>query len=281
MKAKHTPLALALSLATVTASHAAIIAQESFDYSTAGYGTGLEGPSGGTGFSGAWKEFGSNANNGVFAGNVTVGSDAATTPVGNHARVQLSSAGAGIGRNLSSTIGTDNTTAWLSYHIQNNNTSAGEAFAVVFTSLSESRSVVMGATAATGGQSLSDGMFDLAYQPTGANADYAARDTSNHFIVVRFDFGVGNSDTVTLFNDPTLATNFSGTGSAQISGVDATFDGIAFTATNATLQWDEIRIGTELSDVTSVPEPSSTALFGLAGVALLLRRRTGKFESNL
>ncbi|MEJ6571008.1 MAG: PEP-CTERM sorting domain-containing protein [Akkermansiaceae bacterium] len=39
---------------------------------------------------------------------------------------------------------------------------------------------------------------------------------------------------------------------------------------------DEIRIGTTMADVTpftAVPEPSSTALLGLGGIALLLRRR--------
>jgi len=255
-------------------SFAAIIASESFDYTADGYNAGLEGMNGGTGFSGAWKEFGSNANNGIFAGGLSVGSDAAPAEAGNHARAQLSTAGAGIGRNLSSTLGADGSTVWMSYRLQNNNTGAGEAFAVVFTSLSESRSVLAGATASTGGQSGTDGQFDLAYGPTGTiNADYAPRDTANHFLVWRFDFGVGDNDTVTIFSDPTSGTDFSGAGSGQISGINAAFDGIAFTSTGATLQWDEIRIGTVLSDVTTVPEPSLGAILGLSLISLFLRRR--------
>lgn len=264
---------LMLPFAAALPVHAVVIASESFDYGAAGYPAGLEGQNGGTGFSEAWKEFGSNANNGIFAGGLGVGSDAALPDSGNHARVQLSSAGAGIGRNLSTTLGTDGTTVWMSYRIQNNNTDVSEVFAVVFTTLSESRRVLAGATASTGGQSSSDGQFDLAFAPTGVNADYAARDTLNHFAVLRFDFGAGNNDTVTYFNDPTSATDFFGSGDAQLTGIDATFDGIAFTATNATLQWDEIRIGTTLGDVTTVPEPSTVGLLALTSLGLLRRRR--------
>lgn len=264
---------LVVPFAAAMPLHAAVIASESFDYGTAGYNAGLEGLNGGTGFSEAWKEFGSNANNGIFAGGLNVGSDAALSDSGNHARVQLSSVGAGIGRNLSTTIGTDGTTVWMSYRIQNNNTDTSEVFAVVFTTLSESRRVLAGATAGTGGQSSNDGQFDLAFAPTGANADYAARDTLNHFAVLRFDFGAGNNDTVTYFNDPTSSTDFSGSGDAQLTGIDATFDGIAFTATSATLRWDEIRIGTTLGDVTTVPEPGTFGLLSLASLGLILRRR--------
>lgn len=255
-----------------TSANASVIATESFDYPTADYGDGLTGSNGGSGFSGAWKAFGgSNVRDGIFAGNVPVTSTVAPIAVGNHARVQLSTSGVGIGRNLSTVMGTDNTTAWLSFNMQNNNTSTVEEFAVFFTTNGENRSTLFGATAGTGGQSRSDGQFDIANGA--ANADYAARDTGNHFILVRFDFGFANNDTVTIFNDPTNLTNFSGSGSAQITGVNATFDGIGMTAAVATLQIDEIRIGDTLSDVSSIPEPSAMALLGLSSLALLLRRK--------
>lgn len=226
------------------------IASESFDGPPSAYPAGLEGVATGSGWGGPWKEFGSNANNGVFAGGIAVTSDIAATQSGNHARVASSTAGVGIGRNLATPVGDDGSTAWISYRTQNSDTASSEAFAVVSITLAEAHRVLVGATRTVASQSATDGKFDLAFLPTPAgSADIAPRDTTNHFVVLRFDFGAANSDTVTAFWDPTRTTDFSGTGNARLSGINATFDGIAFTATSSTLELDEIRIGTALADV--------------------------------
>jgi LmbE family N-acetylglucosaminyl deacetylase len=257
------------AIGLILASQAALsapLASESFGGSPGGYPAGLEGADAGSGWGGPWKEFGSNANNGIFAGGIPVASDIAGQDSGNHARVASSTTGVGIGRNLAATVGADGTTAWISYRTQNGDTASAEAFAVVSTTLAEARRVVIGATRGTGGQSNSDGQFDLAYELTGANANVAPRTTASHFVVLRFDFGAGDSDTVTAFWDPVSTTDFNGPGSARLSGINATFDGFAFTATNATLQLDEIRIGTTLADVTGdgddPPDPGDSDLDG-------------------
>lgn len=258
MKTHHPiPGAVAASVLLAGALHAAPIAIESFNDAPSAFPAGLESKNTGRGWGGPWKEFGSsNANNGIFAGGITVTSDIAAPASGNHARVGGATIGVGIGRNLPAPIGTDETTAWISYRTQNNNSSATEEFAVFMTTMAETHRVLVGATRTVGGQSASDGKFDLAnLVAPNPNADIAPRDTANHFVVLRFDFGVGNSDTVTAFWDPTSTTDFNGTGSARLSGINATFDGIAFTAANATVQIDEIRIGTTLTDVLENPDP--------------------------
>ena len=114
----------AATLSTGSAS-AALIASESFDYPVSAGVDGLVAANGGSGFSGAWKTLGgSNVQDGIFAGNVSVTSTIAPTEAGNHAQVKLSTVGTGIGRNLTATVGADNTTAWLSFRMQNNNVSA-------------------------------------------------------------------------------------------------------------------------------------------------------------
>ena len=263
----------ALSL-TIASSQAALIAYEGFDYATANYATGLEGKGTGTDFAGAWADLsGSNVRNGVYADSLTVSSDIALPSTGNHARGQLANAGNGIARLLSSTQGTDGTSVWMSFRTQNNNLSAVEEFAPIFTTKSGNRSTMFGATRSAAGQDASDGQFDLVHINGSVSSDIAARDSNNHFLVAKFDFGAADADTITVWWDPTSATDFGSTGNAQISVTDASFDGIGFTALNATLRVDEIYLGTTLVDVTAVPEPSSAALLGLGGIALILRRR--------
>lgn len=258
----------AVTLSTSSAS-AALIASESFDYTASGYTNGLIGYNGGTGFQGAWKNFGSsNLKNSVTTGNVTVTSTVAPAAVGNHATVASATLGTGVGRNLTATIGADNTTVWLSYRTQNNNSAATEEFVALFTTMGEARSTIIGATRYG---NINDGKFDVLSGRKFAN--FAARDTASHFLVVRFDFGVSDNDTVTIFSDPTSLTDFFGTGNAQITGMNAAFDGIGMQSGNATLQIDEILIGQYLSDVTTVPEPSASLLGGLGFILLLRRRR--------
>ena len=70
------------------------------------------------------------------------------------------------------------------------------------------------------------------------------------------DFTVGNS-----------VAGADVTGNAYVNAA-TTFDSIVFTATDSKAGW-----GVDNISITAVPEPSSAALLGLGGLALILRRR--------
>ena len=144
----HHPIlgAAAAALLLTAALHATPIATETFDYAESAFPAGLEGLNAGSGWGGAWKEFGSNANNGIFAGGIAVTSNVAAPDTGNHARVNASGSGVGIGRNLAAPLGADGTTAWISYRTQNSDTATTEAFAVISFTLAETHRVLVGAT---------------------------------------------------------------------------------------------------------------------------------------
>ncbi len=84
-----------------------------------------------------------------------------------------------------------------------------------------------------------------------------------------------SDDTLSLYNAGTdlgLGTAFS---TATFDATQGAFDTLSMSGRNGIIaDVDEIRFGATLADVTPVPEPSTTALIGLGGLALILRRRT-------
>ena len=101
------------------------------------------------------------------------------------------------------------------------------------------------------------------------------------FVVGRIDWGATGADneTITLYNPSltdlgTLGTSVSHT----LTAVNQTlFDTVSMAQRNSggDQTYDEIRFGATYADVSpiQVPEPSTTALIGLGGLALILRRR--------
>ena len=86
----------------------------------------------------------------------------------------------------------------------------------------------------------------------------------------------GTADELFLFNISVVGGGVPAEGDA-IASLSADFDQSNFDTvslwdTGSTI-YDEIRFGTTFADVVPVPEPSGAALLGLAGIALLLRRR--------
>ena len=147
----------------------------------------------------------------------------------------------------------------------------GEAFGVAFTGqgVDEGGSIDIRGIAIDGGVGAkSTGLIN---DPgTGGVSD--GGDT--YFIVGKIDWVAnGGNDTLTLYNvtDTTAAlpTAFA-TITADID--NSNISTLAF-AGEQIGAFDEIRIGNDLADVGVVPEPSTTALLGLGGLALILRRR--------
>lgn len=112
---------------------------------------------------------------------------------------------------------------------------------------------------------------DEAYTSTGIAAD-----TGVHLFVVKFDLSAANlSDSVTLWLDPTLGSG-DPTGGITVSGKNLAWDRLAISDYDGnSANWDEIRWGTSFDAVTiaPVPEPSTLALAGLGGLALLFLRK--------
>jgi len=104
-----------------------------------------------------------------------------------------------------------------------------------------------------------------------------AANTAVHLFVVGFNLSAtAASDTVTVWLDPTLGAGAPG-GGLTVSGQNIAFDRLSLSDYSGnSANWDEIRWGTTFDSVTVVPEPSTFALAGLGGLALLLRCKQGR-----
>jgi hypothetical protein len=100
--------------------------------------------------------------------------------------------------------------------------------------------------------------------------------TDVNLFVVKFDFSdVAASDSVTVWQNPTLGGAGDPTGGVTVSGVDMSFDRITFADYNSTdvANWDELRMGDSFSDVVAIPEPATMGLVAVFGGGLLFFRR--------
>lgn len=135
-------------------------------------------------------------------------------------------------------------------------------------------------TAFTAGLTTNGGQSGNQYDFGVNNANYTstgvAADTGVHLFVAKFNLSAtAGSDSVTMWLDPILGAG-DPTGGITISGQDITFDRLAISDYDGnSANWDEIRWGTTFDAVTiaPVPEPSTLALAGLGGLALLFLRK--------
>ncbi len=87
--------------------------------------------------------------------------------------------------------------------------------------------------------------------------------------VLEFNFGAGNTDQVTLYQDGANVGSNTATGNYAFSSLSfASFGGSGDLSPTQNLI-----VATTFAEANAVPEPSSTALLGLGGLALILRRR--------
>lgn len=263
----------AVSVALAGSASAAIIASDDFTYADGA----LAGQNGGTGWASAWAN---RIGNGV--GNTDQG-DAVTSGVatvfGDNSAV-FDDQGTTY-RTLASTVNATGS-VWISIDMAFTAGKGTDSFV--------SLQFRTGAPGATGDPTVSPG-WRVGDEWTGSNWAVGNNDTtmidsgfstptvSLDTLLVHINYDLGTS---ALWVNPTEGQNL---GAADAiaggtpDGTPGSFDTVLLRAggggtTYRELSMDNLIIGTEQSDVfNAVPEPSSTALLGLAGLAFILRRR--------
>ena len=248
-------------------ANAGLIAYEGFDY-TGGASLNLQ--NGGSGFSSAWTNDSSAVVN-VSAPGFTY--DGLPT-VGNSVLVTGTTVTANSYRYLSSTLGTDSTTVWMSLIGQRvNNGSARYFNFALFNGGTEGLAVGEPSNRP-------EDLWSLRVNATGAMSNSTASIYSQAFLLVRIDFGASNSDTVWMWANPDLSLGEPavGTAEAYLTGQNLTFNRLRLSAGNynsgtnpeAIGYFDEFRLGDTYLDV--IPEPA-TGLLAAVGLAFLAVRR--------
>jgi len=286
---------------SATLSNAALLVYEGFNYADGN----LTGGNGGIGWNGAWgtvaNPAGTVTGSNVITGGVYFGGDATGANTANSV----------IFRDLATEYGTDGTTIWVSVQMQRLgllDTPGGAPDGVApdvnggGTSWVRPQNWALFDVTSTTAQSerLSFGegtrttndadVFGLLVGGSATNAAtvWSAAPVSNlNTALIRIEYGAGNADTATLWmnpapGDPALLTpSASTTGNFTFDRVrpfagnrsNQTIDGVSAARNAAYGSYDEFMIGTDWSDVHPVPEPGTVTLAGLAGLALLRRRR--------
>lgn len=249
------------------AARADTIAYEGFDYDTGS----LAGQSGGDGFSGAW---GAIANGTINV--VTPGLGAGDLPTsGNAVFIEPASGTTTILRSLSSTLGADGTTTYVSFLAHQ--TTGNRFFGVSLYSGGAERLLIGSSSNPNWGITVPGGLGGhTAFSSTPKIAEDPV------LLVLRIDSVAGN-DTLRLYVLPEPVEDEPVAASATMTAYNlGTFDririGAGFAdAGNPTSKGyiDELRIATTWEDALAVPEPASLGLLLAGGTLIGLRRRQG------
>jgi autotransporter-associated beta strand protein len=258
-----------------SASQATLLSYEGFNYST---GSGnLAGQSGGFGWGDAWQTQ-VNGSSGVIAGSLVAGANAPTAydshSSGNAAFTPNNTR---TGRHLDTSVG--GLFGQKGYLDGNGN--IGLAGKTIYISFMQQPSIAnnnyyefefhrgnLNDPGRIGGVGCDTGGSSSVYLRTpsiGQNLIGPAS-TAVSFYVVRIDFNGGN-DTVSVYQNPTSATE-PGTPTLLETGAgDMSFNGISFGAFNngATVNHDEIRVGETWADVMSAAGPVSAGIWDGGG----------------
>lgn len=286
-----TLLAVPAALLACASVHAQLISSETFSGYTVGTQVTADTPSPTVaGYTGDWTsvDFGS-LHPTTTAGSLSYGGAGYAASSGNHIAVPTYSGGIGAGnsgrmyRLLDSSTTVTSTTvgtlylSWL-YQTGNEDGTAGTVYQTLdlYNGSGNSngpRAFNAGLTT-NGGQSGNQYDFGVneAYTSTGVTADSGV-----HLFVIEFNLSAtAGQDSVTVWLDPTLGAG-TPSGGITVSGQDIAFDHLAISdyASSGSIgnsgAWSDIRFGTTFDSVTiaPVPEPSTMALAGLGGLALL------------
>ncbi|MEX2607287.1 MAG: PEP-CTERM sorting domain-containing protein [Kiritimatiellia bacterium] len=258
--------------ASASITHAAIIAETSFGGSAAS-------PTGDTGFSSTiWA---SSSGGGTASSADFISGDMANLPdaytnsgfvnSGNHIETASSPAF----RTLSSAIDVETAdTRYFSFLYRQNNATTGENGGFSFYSGGNERSQV--------GMGLNNSIriVDVGGSNKATTDDNIwVTGTDTAWIVGKLVTAVGN-DTLSIRvftgTDAIGAEDFSGPKSTSLGfAINGNLDNIRFNSSGGTntQQFDEWRLGSTWDSVTVIPEPSTAALLGLAGLAMALLMR--------
>jgi len=242
MKLKIIPTLLALGVS----SNAAIVVTEDFTYAN-GVVDATE--NGGTGWAGAWGSTdGTAAQFEIVNGEAILMEDQVNHETIKHSRAFASAY----------TLDT-NTTLTLTFNNIVLETQSGRGIGLNLTDSTNGQSIFIGKQLNEGNSGGIHGSI------TAGGTDHAVTTNGSGSAFLTAVLTSDGTDTFVSINDG------SGAVTGTIAGTQYIFDGLditgyhKFTTTNGV---DNISI-----DVTVVPEPSSTALLGLGGLALILRRR--------
>jgi hypothetical protein len=217
---------------------AVLYAQESFEYAAGS----LEGQNGGTGWATAWTlTFGSSA-----IVNATGLSDPSTLlPVSGGTAEMSTSSIFTQNRDLTTTLGTDGTTAWFSFLVKPDGVSFGGISLEIGDGTTNDKVTV--------GTNDNDFLITKNASTFGAaRIDNVLVDAQTYFLAVQIDFAAG-VDTVTRYVDPTPGlSNPDSVLTTQLATADfGTFTQVGmiggFSGNNSNI--DEIRVGDEFTDV--------------------------------
>lgn len=251
-------------LALVSASPAAMIASDSFDYPTGN----TTGNNGGSGWSAGWLTVPSRTSGTIPAGSMdysdgisqlqTAGNSAQTVAQRNYRLLATPQSG------------TEGNTLWVGFVAQAD-TQTGHAGLGLFSAgditASANEKVLIGKSAATGA--------DKWGLVTGANSFTSVTTDTKVFMLTRIVFGATDA-VADLWLNPSLTVEpgAAAVGDAHLTIPNFDLAQVRLSSSTPTLHLDELRIGTQFGDVvTAVPEPASLGLLGLGAVGLLARRR--------
>jgi len=268
-----------------TISHGATFVYEGFDY---GDGVGLEGQSGGSGWTGNWDD-----KDAVENDFVTNSTGLSYTFTDTSASLQTEGRGATRGGNGFATMDREissvgNTTLYFSGLFSAPSNNLNDRIFV----LDDGSTVGQNRFRLTNDGS---GQISMGVKTIGGSgsvetvATTTGLDLSNPvFFVGRIIIGDGANDSFTVWFNPTDHTDISGSASETLSVLESAVSGggsfsaglnrYGMQSTNRANVWDEVRIsygdGASINDVVVIPEPSSLMLMGIAaGVWALVRRR--------
>ncbi|GAA5496705.1 hypothetical protein Rhal01_02890 [Rubritalea halochordaticola] len=237
---------LSLTLAAATASsQAAIVVQENFDYADGPVAT----LNGGTGFSGAWD-----AGNSTGTRLFNVSSGSAIYNGGGNGTVTVQSRDFATGYTVDTS-----TTLTISFDLIVNETQAGRGIGINLVDSVGGNSVFLGKRI--------NGSYGAHSGITAGSTTYSNSGATGSMLLT----AVFTSNGTDTFVD--VQANGGSVVSGTITGTQFAFDSLELTGYHGSTVSNGVdNISIDVT-TTAVPEPSSTSLIGLAGVALLLRRR--------